>query len=417
MNPAFDHDSLFRHEAPRLTAALVRLFGVHNLELAEDVVQEAFCSALERWAETGPPQNPGAWLMTTAKRRALDVVRRRRTAQRLSPELGRLLDSEWTLQPTVDEAFSDEVIQDEQLRLMFSCCHPDLREGVQLALVLNLLCGLSAPQVASALLIQRAAAEKRITRGKQGLAGVARLFDLSRGDFEARLATLTRALYLLFNEGYHSASLEPVRLELCSEALRLTRLLKQHPAADTPTTSALAALMCLHAARLPSRLDPHGELYGLADQDRARWDRALVAEGLQWLRLSATGEALSTYHLEAAIAATHASAERLAETDWERIVELYDRLLALGASPMAELGRAVALGWSLGADEGLRALEGIADAQCLGGYPFYGAARGELEALRGNHIAARRHLEEAIGRCRNGAERRFLERRLAVLAT
>ncbi|MGE0328352.1 MAG: RNA polymerase sigma factor [Polyangiaceae bacterium] len=412
-----DHESLFRREAPRLIAALVRLFGVHHLELAEDVVQDAFCRALERWDAEGAPENPGAWLMTTAKRRALDVLRRRATADRFGPELGRALDSEWTLQPTVEEAFSDEVIQDEQLRLMFSCCHPDLSEGAQLALVLNVLCGLSAPHVASALLLQRAAAEKRIARGKQVLAAAERLFDLEHADFAARLATVTRSLYLLFNEGYHSASSEPVRLELCADALRLTLLLKRYAPADTPTTSALAALMCLHAARLPCRVDPAGDLHGLADQDRQRWDWDLVAEGLTWLRRASSGTELSAYHLEAAIAATHAAAKDLPETDWGRIVQLYDRLLRLNPSPMAELGRAVAIGWFAGPERGLAALDAITDVQRLTASPFYGATRGELEALRGDLRAARRHLGEAIACCRNDAERRFLEKRLAALET
>lgn len=412
-----DHESLFRREAPRLTAALVRLFGVHNLELAEDVVQDAFCRALERWGAEGTPDNPGAWLMTTAKRRALDVVRRRATADRFGPELGRALDSEWTLQPTVEQAFNDEVIEDEQLRLMFSCCHPDLSEGAQLALVLNVLCGLSAPQVASALLLQRAAAEKRIARGKQVLASAEHLFDLGHEDFEARLRTVTRSLYLLFNEGYHSASSEPVRLELCADALRLTLLLERYPPADTPTTSALAALMCLQAARLPCRVDPTGDLHGLADHDRERWDWELVGEGLAWLRRATQGTEVSPFHLEAAIAAAHASARNLAETDWGRIVDLYDRLLEMSPSPMAELGRAVAIGWFAEPEQGLAALDAISDVQRLTAYPFYGATRGELEALRGDWSAARRHLGEAIARCRNDAERRFLERRLATLGS
>ncbi len=232
-------------------AALTRLFGVHHLALAEDVVQDAFSRALQTWRAHGVPENPAAWLMTTAKHRALDIVRRERTARRFAPELGQLLETEWTLAPLVDEAFELHTIRDEQLRMMFSCCHPQLALEAQLALILNILCGFGAKEIASAFLVGRAAVEKRISRGKQLLAGSTRLFDLSDREFDARLSTVGRALYLLFNEGYHGASESAVRVELCHEALRLTRLLLEHPAARTPSMRALAALLCLHAPGCP----------------------------------------------------------------------------------------------------------------------------------------------------------------------
>jgi len=268
--------SIFRREAGRLVAALTRIFGVHNLALAEDVVQDAFSRALELWGAHGIPENPSAWLMATAKNRALDIVRRERTARRFAPEMGHLLDSEWTLAQLVEEAFAAHTIRDEQLRMMFSCCDPHLPEEVQVALVLNILCGFGAPAIASAFLSSRAAIEKRISRGKKALASSERLFDLADGEFVARLSGVQRALYLLFNEGYHTASGEAVvRAELCGEAMRLTRLLLEHPPSATPATHALAALMHLHAARLPARTDATGELHALDDQDRGKWDRAL----------------------------------------------------------------------------------------------------------------------------------------------
>jgi RNA polymerase sigma factor (sigma-70 family) len=389
---------------------------VHNLALAEDVVQDALCRALELWKVRGVPSNPSAWLMTTARNRALDIVRRERRARAFAPELGRLLETEWTLAPVVDEAFAPQAIRDEQLRMMFSCCHARLAEEVQLALILNILCGFGAAEIAGAFLTSRAAVEKRIARGKQTLAGAKRLFDLASAEFVARLDTVRHALYLLFNEGYHGASAEtPVRAELCDEALRLTLLLREHPPAATPTTDALAALMCLHAARLPARIDPAGDLSPLEEQDRSRWDARLIDQGLALLERSAAGSEVSAYHVEAAIAAAHAAARTLAETDWSAIVSLYDRLMALAPSPVVALNRAVAIGERDGPERGLEALRKI-PGERLASYPFYPAARGELERRRGNARAARQYVAEALRLARNGAERRFLEKRLASLS-
>ena len=279
-------DHLFRREAGRIVATLTRIFGVHNLSLAEDVVQDAFCRALEVWKFRGVPENPSAWLMMTAKNRALDVLRRERTARTFAPELGRLLESEWTLAPAVEEFFSSKEIQDDQLRMMFSCCHPRLPEEGQVALILNILCGFSVDEVAAAFVSTHDAIEKRITRAKKSLAGSKKLFDIADAqDFASRLPAVHRALYLLFNEGYHGASSESaVRAELCQEAMRLMALLRAHPLGSTPASYALSALMSLHAARLPGRLDSSGDLRALLDQDRSRWDARLVDRGRESAR-------------------------------------------------------------------------------------------------------------------------------------
>ncbi len=396
-----------------MVAALTRIFGVRNLTLAEDVVQDAFCRALEVWKVRGVPENPAAWLMATAKHRALDVVRRQHTARTFAPEVGRLLDSEWTAYPVIDEAFAAPAIRDEQLRMMFSCCHPDLPDDVQVALTLNILCGFGAGEIAAAFLTSRAAMEKRISRGKKALAGAACLFDLADAEFTQRLAMVRRGLYLLFNEGYHGASAHfAVRAELCHEAIRLTALLAEHPPAAGPETQALAALMCLHAARLPARLDTAGDLSPLFDQDRSRWDPRLVAQGLALLERSAAGDEITAYHLEAAIAATHASASSADQTDWAGIVALYDRLMVVAPSPIVALNRAIAIGRRDGADRGLEALESIADRDRLTRYPFLPAAMGELELRRGHREPARAHFFAALALARNPTERRFLEKRL-----
>src|SRR5882724_1022917 len=337
-------DHLFRREAGRMVSVLTRVFGIHNLALAEDVVQDAFCRALEVWKFRGVPENPSAWLVATARNRALDILRRERTARTYAPELAVLLQSEMELSPGVDELFAANAIKDDLLRMMFSCCHPRLPEEAQVALMLHILCGFSVSEVASAFVTGQTATEKRITRAKKVLATSKRLFDvMASTEFSARLPTVHRALYLLFNEGYHGASAETaVRVDLCREAMRLAAMLLEHPLGATPPTFALAALMCLHAARLPARVDDSGDLSSLFDQDRSLWDQELVGEGLQLLDLSATGPVLTEYHVEAAIASIHARAVHAEDTDWPTIVSLYDTLMTIRPSPIVALNRAIA---------------------------------------------------------------------------
>jgi RNA polymerase sigma-70 factor (ECF subfamily) len=297
--------------------------------------------------------------------------------------------------------------------MMFSCCHPKLPEPVQLALILNILCGFGAPEIAAAFLTGRPAIEKRITRGKAALSAARNLFDLASDDIEARLPTVQRALYLMFNEGYHGASSEmPVHADLCDESIRLVALLREHPRAATPATDALAALMHLHAARLPAKLNASGELSALVDHDRSRWDAERIAAGLELLRRSARGDQVTPYHLEAAIAAEHASAPTLAETNWRAIVSLYDRLIAIAPTPVVALNRAIALAELEGPEAGLAALRAIEDEERLAAYPFYRAAFGELELRRNDRAAATDHFRAALAVARSEPERRFLRRRI-----
>jgi RNA polymerase sigma-70 factor (ECF subfamily) len=409
---------LFRHESGRMVVALTRLFGIHNLALAEDVVQDAFCRAIEVWKFKGVPANPSAWLMATAKHRAVDILRRERTARTYEPELTRMIESEWTLVPTIHEVFEPHAIQDEQLRMMFSCCHPRLREDARVALVLHILCGFSVGEVAGAFVSGLAATEKRITRAKKVLAQSKKLFEVAdAAEFKRRLPDVQRALYLLFNEGYHGASAESaVRVELCREAMRLTAMLMEHPLGKTPATIALAALMNLHAARLPARVDAEGNLNSLLDQDRSRWDRQLVDEGVRLLELSATGSAVAEYHVEAAIAAVHARALRMEDTNWAAIVALYDTLMGIRPSPIVALNRAIAVAQRDGPELGLKEIGLIADRERLAGYPFYFAALGELELRLGRREAARENFRAALKVARNAMERRFLEGRAKACA-
>jgi RNA polymerase sigma-70 factor (ECF subfamily) len=410
-------EHLFRRESGRLVATLTRLFGVHNLQLAEDVAQHAFCRALELWKVHGVPENPSAWLLATAKHRALDLLRRERTARVFAPELSRLFESEAELSGAVEEAFQPAAMRDEQLRMMFSCCHPGLPAPAQLALVLNILCGFGAHEIAASLLTGRAAIEKRIARGKRLLASKQRLFDLTDAELPERLATVQRALYLLFNEGYHGASrAQTVRPELCEEALRLAGLLADYAPTATPSTLALAALMSLNAARLPARVNAAGDLCALAEQDRQRWDRPLLEQGLSLFERASRGNELSPYHVEAAIAVAHASAPSFEATAWPLIVELYDRLMSIAPSPVVALNRAVAIAERDGPERGLAELYAISDAKRLRGYLFYPAALGELELRLGHHAAAREHFEAALALCNGDSERRFLHKRLAACA-
>ncbi|TLY51862.1 MAG: sigma factor, ECF subfamily protein [Gammaproteobacteria bacterium] len=409
-------DHLFRHESGRLVATLTRIFGVHNLTMAEDVVQDAFRRALEVWKFRGVPDNPSAWLMATAKNRAFDVLRRERTERTFAPELERSLHSEWTLVPAVEEAFGPNAIKDDLLRVMFSCCHPRLPEVAQVSLVLHILCGFSIDEVASAFVSSGAAIEKRIQRAKNVLARSKRLFDVtSPADFAVRLPAVHRALYLLFNEGYHGASSEStVRSELCEEAMRLLAILLQHPLGSTPTTYALTALMCLNSARLPARVDASGNLNNLFSQDRSLWDQTLVREGLKFLELSASGFDLSEYHVEAAIASMHATASRTEDTNWKEIVTLYDTLMAIRPSPVVALNRAIAIAQRDGPGRGLEEIRAIEGRDRLSAYPFYHAALGELEFRSGEYEAAREHFRAAISLARSSMEHRFLEQRVCA---
>ena len=402
-----------------MVAALTRIFGFQNLAMAEDVVQEAFCRATEVWAFRGVPENPSAWLMATAKNCALDVLRRERTARTYAPELGRLRDSEWTLAPVIEEAFGPNAIKDDLLRMMFSCCHPQLAEEAQVALMLHILCGFSVDEIASALVSTHAAIEKRLTRAKKTLATSKKLFDVTApAEFSSRLPSVHTALYLLFNEGYHGANPEfAVRSDLCREAMRLTAVLLEHPLCATPRTRALAALMCLHAARMPARIDASGHFSSLFDQDRSAWDQQLIAEGIAFLGSAAEGSELSEYHLEAAIASVHATARGIGDTDWARIVSLYDSLLTTRPSPVVALNRAIAIAERDGPDRGLEEIQAIPGRDRLKSYPFYWAAQGEFELRRKGYEAAQRHFRSALSLARSEAERQFFRERLHASET
>jgi len=394
----------FRRESARMLAALTRVLGLHNLALAEDVVQDVLVRALEAWKLSGPPRDAPAWLISAARNRAIDLIRRERTRLKFAPDLE--LQSEYALSPTVTAMFTESEIADDLLRMMFSVCAPDLPEAAQLALALKLLCGFGTREVAAALLSSEAAVEKQISRGKEALAQAGALYEVAgRAQLEKRLPAVQHVLYLLFSEGYHGSG-EPVQEELCAEAMRLCSLLVAHPACATPRTTALLALMCFHAARLPGRA-ADGTLVLLEEQDRSRWDRGLIARGFDLLDASARGEELSEYHLEAAISSEHCAAPSVAETNWSKILELYDLLQELRPSPMVALNRAIAVGEARGPAAGLEALHLLDGEPKLAASPFLSAAEGRLHLRAGRPAQAAECFARAARLARNPAEERL----------
>ena len=380
----------FRREAGKMVAHLTRIVGI---DVAEDVVQDTLVRALETWPAQGMPDNPSAWLMRVARNRALDLVRRDTQWNAIAPQL-RPRDE----QPD-DVAFEKE-IRDDQLRMMFACCHPELSLDAQVTLILKTLCGFSVSEIANALLASEDSIEKRLGRARK----VLRAAGLAAIDVDARTDAVHQAIYLLFNEGYQS-----VREELCFEAIHLAMMLGEHPRGDTPTTHALIALMCFHAARLAGRISDEGELLQLEVQDRSKWDQSLIGSGFLALGRSASGEALSAYHVEAAIASIHCAASSYEETDWNAIVDLYESLLRLKPTPVVALNRAIAIGKAFGPERGLEALAKIPE---MDRYPFHAAAMGEFHRLAGRREEANAHFAKALKLARNEAEAEFFARRM-----
>lgn len=407
-------EHLFRQESGKLVSVLTGIFGLEHLQLAEDVVQDALIRALQTWPFYGVPKNPAAWLTQTAKNLALDVLRREKRFAEKQPAVIAMIEQTGGSEEEQSPGFETE-IQDSRLRLMFACCHPNLAPEAQTALALKTLCGFSPADIAQAFLTTEAAIAKRLTRARQRIAELRLPFAIPAGpDLPPRLGTVLHTLYLLFNEGYKASSGEHlVKEDLCQEAIRLMTLLSQHPAGDQPRTRALLALMLFNAARLPARSDAEGQMVPLKSQDRSRWDREMIARGLEELQRSAAGNEASVYHYEAAIAACHAIAPDDAGTNWPRILELYGRLLGLEDSPVIALNRAVAVRRVHGADAALAAVRAIKDVASLDDYYLYHAVLADIQMERGEFAVAVIHLTKALQRTPIESERAVLRKRLA----
>lgn len=400
-------ETIWGIESPRLIAALTRV--VRDVGLAEELAQDAFVAALEQWPRDGVPSNPGAWLTSVAKRRAIDHFRREKMKEQKHEQIGR------ALRERVDPDFEslDHEVPDDLLRLMFVACHPVLSPEARVALTLRLLGGLTTPEIARAFLVSEPTIAQRIVRAKRTLAEARVPFEVPDAKERAqRLGAVLGAIYLIFNEGYSASSGEDViRPQLIEEALRLGRMLAQL-APGEPEVHGLLALMEIQSSRLRARVSPTGEPVLLLDQDRSRWDHLAIERGLASLeRAECAGEALGPYTLQAAIAACHARAHTAQETDWRRIVALYDALAQISPSPVVELNRAVAVGMAFGPQAGLELVDALADAPALKSYHLLPGVRADLLEKLGRLSEAREEYERAASLAQNTRDRALLRER------
>ena len=420
-------DHLFRHSAGQMVATLTRIFGPHNLSLAEEVVQDALVRAIETWPHRGVPENPRAWLMQVARNRALDRLRRDATQARKADLLAAepshapaplaLLAQMGAMDPLarITQPDAGTPLADDSLVMILMCCHPALAREVQVALTLKTVGGFSVDEIARAFLLRSATVAQRLVRAKRLLRARRIAFELPARGLGPRIDSALETIYLLFNEGYAAtAGDDLVRSDLCGEAVRLASILAEHPATSRPEVHALLALMLFQASRLPARCDAEGALVLLADQDRRLWDQALIGRALGHLERCATGERATAYHLEAGIAAGHALAPSYAETDWAQILALYDDRLALAPSPVVVLNRAVALSMVEGPLAGIDALAQVAADTRLRDYYLLPATLADLWLRCGERQAAAAFYRRALELSCSEPERRFLLRRLAA---
>ncbi|MFL5499276.1 MAG: RNA polymerase sigma factor [Gemmatimonadaceae bacterium] len=406
-------DAVWRIESARLIAGLARIVG--DVGLAEDLAQDALVAALERWPKTGVPDNPGAWLMATAKHRAIDMHRRSKLLERKHEQLGHELDAQQEMTVGDLDAAIDDDIGDDLLRLIFTSCHPVLSTEARVALTLRLLGGLTTDEIARAFLVSEATVAQRIVRAKRTLSEARVPFEVPRGDeLKARLASVLGVIYLVFNEGYSATAGDDwLRPALCEDALRLGRILAEL-APDEPEAHGLVALMEIQASRSRARVGPGGKPILLLDQDRGRWDQLLIRRGLAALaRAEKLGGARGPYALQAAIVACHARARTAEETDWERIVALYDALAELNPSPIVDLNRAVAVSMAYGPALGLELVDALRSEPALKAYHLLPSVRGDLLVKLGRSSEARQEFERAASMTRNEREREFLLDRAA----
>lgn len=408
-------DHLFRHEAGRMVAILTRIFGFHNFELAEDVLQDTLHQALKDWSLGCIPDNPPGWLMVVAKRKAINIIKREKFFRSFATDMDALLKSEWTAAYTMDQVFLEDEIKDSQLRMIFTCCHPALPVEAQVALTLKTLCGFSTEEISSALLTTEANVSKRLYRAKEKIRNEQIDFSVPFGShLRHRMDAVLLVIYLLFNEGYSATSDNPaIRKDLCLEAMRLAMLLTEKPVTSGyPPVYALLALMCLHSSRFDARVDDDNGLVVLEDQDRGLWDKELITQGVQFLAQSASGDKATAYHLEAAIAAEHCLAPDLSSTNWSRVYNYYTALEELKPSSVIKLNLAIVTGKKDGPQAAITLLHELEGHKALESYYLLYASLGEFYQEMGNRQEARSYFQRAQDLAKSPAVKMLLAKKM-----
>jgi RNA polymerase sigma-70 factor (ECF subfamily) len=410
-------DNLFRHESGKLVSVLTRIFGAENIELAEDVVQDSLVEALNQWTYRGIPENPSGWLFTVAKNKALNVINREKHQQKYSSDVAHYLESQWTAQPALNHIFSEQQIQDDQLRMMFTCCHPAITSDSQVALTLKTLCGFSILEISKAFLTTEENINKRLVRARQKIREDKIRFEVPVGKhLEARLEAVLETIYLLFNEGYSaSTGNDLIRFELCEEAIRLAEVIVEHQTIQNKSNVyAILALMYLNASRFRSRTSEGGEILTLAEQDRSQWDLSLMQKGFVYLEKSTGHRTLSMYHILAAISAYHCAAPDFQSTNWTGILSLYDKLRQIDNSPVVLLNRAIALAKVNGILRGIEELEKIKDCPAFATYHLFHSTQAEFYLEINDFTRASASFERAIALSPLKAEKDLLRRKLSL---
>src|SRR5713226_3772427 len=408
-------ETLYRSDSGRVLATLVRLLG--DLDLAEEAMHEAFAAALESWPQTGIPDNPRPWLISTARFKAIDTLRRRARFDASQDELVRYLEAQWS---SAERSSEEDFLEDDRLRLIFTCCHPSLAPEARVALTLREVCGLTTEEIAKAFLITPRTLAQRIVRAKAKIRETPILYEVpTPQELPERLDAVLQVIYLVFNEGYSAAAgAEVTRAELTGEAIRLGRLLTElqpEPEVPKPEIMGLLALMLLHESRHAARTSPTGELILLENQDRSLWNREQIAEGVALVEKALNSRRFGAYTLQAAIAAVHAEAESAAATDWRQIVALYDRLLRIHPSPVVQLNRAVAIAMRDGPEAGLTHIDAVLEHGELANYYLAHSARADMYRRLGRTAEARSSYEKALALTQQEPERQFLQERIRQL--
>jgi RNA polymerase sigma factor (sigma-70 family) len=390
---------LYRHEYGKLVSVLTKTFGVSNIELAEDVVHDAMLEAIQQWTYKGVPENPLGWIYKVAKYKAVNLIKRDKYKRDYNSEVAHYLQSEWTAEPAIDHIFTDKEIADDQLRMMFTCCHPVVSTDSQIALTLKTLCGFSIPEIARAFLTTEENINKRLVRARKTIRTANVTFEVPIGkDLEPRLNSILETIYLLFNEGYSASTGDTiVRYELCEEAIRLTEIIASNPSvSNSSSVYALLALMSLNASRFKSRIDESDNIIDLAHQDRSKWDSLLIQKGLNYLEFATHQNEISIYHILATISAHHCTSKNFDSTDWESILALYNHLIELDKSPIVLLNRALVVYKTSNAKNGLAALDQIKDQSTLLTYLPYYTTKAELYFKNGETEKAKLLLIDAL---------------------